>query len=34
MNQLDEVNSLLNGKYAVKYAGRSIEAMRSITKAN
>jgi 26S proteasome regulatory subunit N6 len=31
---LDDVSNLLNGKFAVKYAGRSIEAMRQISKAH
>ena len=28
LNQMDDVNNLLNGKHAVKYCGRNIEAMR------
>lgn len=34
MGQLDDVNFLLNGKYAVKYAGKSLEAMREIAQAH
>jgi hypothetical protein len=33
MDSLDEVNNLLNGKFAIKYAGASIEAMREISQA-
>lgn len=31
MNQMDDVNALLNGKYAVKYAGLGLDAMREIS---
>jgi hypothetical protein len=34
MNQLDDVNNLLNGKFGIKYAGVSIDAMREITKTH
>ncbi len=34
MNQLDDVNSLLNGKYGLKYAGDSLTAMREIAQAH
>jgi 26S proteasome regulatory subunit N6 len=34
MNQMDDVNNLLNGKYSVKYAGTSLDAMREIAKAH
>jgi 26S proteasome regulatory subunit N6 len=33
MNAMDDVNALLNGKYAIKYAGPAIEAMNAIFKA-
>lgn len=31
---MDEVNSLLNGKFAIKYAGSGVEAMSEIHKAH
>jgi hypothetical protein len=31
---MDDVNHLLNGKFAIKYPGNSVEAMRSIAKAH
>ena len=34
MDQLEDVNSLLNGKHSVKYAGPGLEAMREIAKAH
>ncbi len=34
MNQLDDVNQLLNGKYGIKYAGASLNAMRDIAAAH
>ena len=30
MNQIDDVNSLLNGKYGLKYQGPSLTALREI----
>ncbi|XP_002132056.2 26S proteasome non-ATPase regulatory subunit 11 [Ciona intestinalis] len=34
LNQPDDVQSLLSGKLALKYAGRDIDAMRSVAKAS
>jgi hypothetical protein len=34
LNQLDDVNFLLNGKYGLKYAGPSLEALRDIATAH
>nr|XP_002132056.1 26S proteasome non-ATPase regulatory subunit 11 [Ciona intestinalis] len=34
LNQSDDVQSLLSGKLALKYAGRDIDAMRSVAKAS
>jgi len=31
---LDDVNSLLNGKYGLKYAGASLDALREIADAH
>lgn len=33
-NQTDEVNQLLEGKHAIKYAGRDLEAMKAIARAH
>ena len=31
---MDDVNSLLNGKYGLKYAGASLDALREIADAH
>ena len=33
-NSKDEINSLLNSKYGMKYEGRDLEAMKGIFKSN